>query len=582
MVKRNIKIADEAMWTFEPHVAEGVLRWMLAEARVPVVFNLRLDRKNGVTKDGARITSIRMETGESYKAKMFIDATYEGDLMAAAGCSYHVGREANSQYGETLNGVQLGSKKHQFLAPVDPYVKPGDPSSGLLPGVHGGSPGEHGAGDKRVQAYNFRMCLTDDPANMRPFYKPEGYDPLRYELSLRTIAAQGWKGFGSLPPMPNRKTATNNAGAFSTDNIGMNYDYPEADYATREKIWQEHVTYQLGWMYFLANDERLPEEVRAATRKWGLARDEFTDTGNWPNQLYVREARRMVSDYVMTEANCRGTRTAPDSVGMAAYGMDSHNTQRWVKDGYCSNEGDVQVHGCSPYPIAYQSIVPKATECANLLVPVCMSATHIAYGSIRMEPVFMVLGQSSATAACHAIDENVPVQQVNTSKLTERLKADNQVLEWTGSKTKLVQPADLPGIVVDDNQAKLTGIWDSSSSAHPFVGAQYLHSAYVKEAPELKTATFEIPVKTAGHYDVRICYAPQANRATNVPITVESADGSQTVTVNQRTAPPIDKMFRSLGTFRFTSEKPAVVVISTEGVNGFVIVDAVQLLPVKK
>jgi hypothetical protein len=579
-LKRKGAIDNDTMWMFEPHVAEVALKGMLAEASVPVVFGQRLDLKNGVKKNGLNIEAIRMETGEVYAAKMFIDATYEGDLMAKAGCSYTVGRESNSQYGETLNGVQLGSVKHQFGRPIDPYVKPGDPSSGLLPGVHGGSPGEHGQGDHRVQAYNFRMCLTDVPENRVPFPKPEGYDPARYEISARMIAAGAGGGIGGTP-MPNRKTDTNNAGAFSTDNIGMNYDYPDGDYATRQRIWKEHITYQLGWMWFLCNDPRVPEETRAKNSKWGLSKDEFVDTDHWPHQMYVREARRMIGDYVMTEDNCRGSRMAPEPVGMGAYGMDSHNTQRWVKDGYCSNEGDVQVHGFSPYPIAYLSIVPKATECANLLVPVCMSATHIAYGSIRMEPVFMVLGQSAATAACQAIEQNVAVQKIDVKKLDERLRADKQVLEWTGPKKLFIDSAKLPGIVLDEEAAKLEGEWQQATSSPIHVGRYYLHSQFEKAEPEVKTARFETTVPKAGRYEVRISFAALNNRATNVPVTIVSADGKETLTVNQRKEPAIDKLFKPLGTFRFTPDAPAVITLSTKGADGYVIVDAVQLLPVE-
>ncbi len=423
------KPGDDAMWTFEPHVAEAILREMLAEAKVPVRFGQRLDRASGVARDGQRIVAIQMESGEVYWAKMFIDASYEGDLMAAAGTSYHVGREANATYGETLNGVQLGSKQHQFTVDVDPLVTAGKPESGLLPGVHSGGPGEQGQGDGRVQAYNFRMCLTNVPENRVPFPKPPGYDPARYELALRSILAGQRDDLDLASLMPNRKTDTNNRGAFSTDNIGMNYDYPDGDYATREKIWQDHVTYQLGLMWFLANDPRVPEQQRKVANQWGLAKDEFQDTDNWPHQLYVREARRMISDYVMTEHNCRGREVASDPVGLGAYGMDSHNTQRWIKDGHASNEGDVQVRVPKPYGISYRSIVPKAAQCSNLLVPVCLSASHIGFGSIRMEPVFMVLGQSAATAACQAIDRRQAVQEVDYAKLRERLLADKQVLE---------------------------------------------------------------------------------------------------------------------------------------------------------
>ena len=420
---------DEA-WTFEPHVAEAVMDELVAAPGITVVRGERLDLSGGVKKQGPRIVSITMQSGRSFEAQMFIDASYEGDLLAKAGVAYHVGREANSVYDETLNGVQLGSPKHQFKKPVDPYVKPGDPASGLLPGVHEGGPGEHGQGDRRVQAYNFRMCLTDDPANRLPFPKPPNYDPLRYELLRRYIEAGVFDALGSNLPMPHRKTDTNNNGAFSTDNIGMNYDYPDGDYATRDRILQDHVVYQQGLMWFLANDPRLPEAVRREVGRWGLCRDEFGDNGGWPHQLYIREARRMISDYVMTQHNCQGRRVAEDPVGLAAYGMDSHNTQRWVKDGHAINEGDVQVHGFTPYPIAYRSIVPQRAECENLLAPVCLSASHIAYGSIRMEPVFMVLGQSAATAACLALEGGVPVQEVDRAALRERLLADRQVLAW--------------------------------------------------------------------------------------------------------------------------------------------------------
>jgi FAD dependent oxidoreductase len=420
---------DDAMWTFEPHVAEAILREMLSDAKIPVHYSQRLDRESGVARDGQRIVAIKMESGEVYWAKMFIDASYEGDLLAAAAVGYHVGREANATYGETLNGVQLGSKKHQFTVAVDPYVTAGKPESGLLPGVHSERAGEQGAGDSRVQAYNFRMCLTNVPENRVPFPKPAGYDPARYELALRAILAGQRDDLDLASPMPNRKTDTNNRGAISTDNIGMNYDYPDADYATREKIWQEHITYQLGLMWFLANDPRVPDELRKIYNQWGLAKDEFLDTDHWPHQLYVREARRMISDYVMTEHNCRGSEVAADPVGLGAYGMDSHNTQRWNDGGRASNEGDVQVRVPKPYGISYRSIVPKAGQCPNLLVPVCLSASHIAYGSIRMEPVFMVLGQSAASAACQAIDDGKSAQQVDYEKLRTRLLADKQVLQ---------------------------------------------------------------------------------------------------------------------------------------------------------
>ncbi len=446
---------EDAAWTFEPHVAAQVYQDLLREHQVPVVLGQRLDLAGGVRKDGKRIVSITTESGDTYRGRMFIDATYEGDLMAKAGVSYHVGREANRTYGETLNGVQVrNATKHQFVRDIDPYVKPGDPTSGLLPRVHAGPPGEDGTGDGRVQAYNFRLCATDRPENRRPWPKPAHYDDRPYELLLRNFEAGDVRIPWNPVLLPNRKTDSNNNYAFSTDDVGSNYAYPDGDYATRDRVRREHVEYTQGLMWTLANHPRVPEAVRRHFRAWGLAKDEFTDNDNWPWQLYVREARRMVGEYVMTEANCRGRRVAGDSVGLAAYGMDSHNVERYVtKEGFVRNEGDVQVGGFSPYPISYRALVPRATECTNLLVPVCLSASHIAYGSIRMEPVFMVLGQSAATAAALALDDNVDVQQVNYRRLRGRLLRGMQVLDWTSPKRGGIEPRKLPGVVVDDPEA---------------------------------------------------------------------------------------------------------------------------------
>jgi len=436
---------EESMWTFEPSAACEVFRKMImAESNISVVYNKRLDRANGVNTDRKQITAIAMESGEVYKARIFIDATYEGDLMAASGVSYTTGREANRKYGETLNGVQpddttrtktgqrsLNAINHNFVAGVDPWRVKGDPSSGLLPFIDPEGPGKKGAGDKRIQAYCFRMCLTDHPENRIPFEKPSNYNEEDYELLFRNYEA----GENQVPwinsGMPNRKTDTNNRRGFSTDFIGQNYDYPEADYATRQLIAQRHRDYQKGLMWSLAYHPRIPERIRNTVSKWGMCIDEFEEGNGWQNQLYVREARRMISDYVMTQDNCEGLRVAEDVAGLAAYGMDSHNVQRYVTgEGFVKNEGNVEARVSSPYPISYRSIVPKAKECSNLLVPVCVSSTHIAYGSIRMEPVFMVLGQTAAIAASIAIEDNLKVQDVSYDKLKELLIQNNQRLVW--------------------------------------------------------------------------------------------------------------------------------------------------------
>ncbi len=433
---------EDAMWTFEPSAAMVVYANMMAEEEIVVEYAQRLNREGGVKMKNGRIVSIEMESGEVYTGEVFIDATYEGDLLAAADVSYTVGREANSQYGENLNGVQdnvtaeslIGTvsrngRNHNFVDGVDPYVVPGDPSSGVLPFIDVDGPGESGSGDKRVQAYCFRMTLTDHPENRIPFRKPEGYNELEYELLFRNYEA-GFDGFPWIhSKMPNRKTDTNNRTGFSTDFIGGNYDYPEASYEEREKIVQRHREYQQGLMWSLAYHPRVPEKIRNEVSRWGTCKDEYDTEDGWQNQLYIREARRMVSDFVMTQHHCEHLETVEDSVGMAAYGMDSHNTQRYITpEGWVKNEGNVECKVAGPYPISYKSIRPKAEECTNLLVPVCVSATHIAFGSIRMEPVFMVLGQSAATAASLAIEHSKTVQEVDYSELREILLADKQIL----------------------------------------------------------------------------------------------------------------------------------------------------------
>lgn len=431
---------QRTMWIFEPHIAERVFENFINEYKIPVHRDEWLDRAKGVKKKSARIISIKMLSGKTYSGKMFIDATYEGDLMAAAGVDYHVGREAKNVYGEEWNGVQTGVLHHRhhfgvLKEKISPYVVPGDPTSGVLPRINPEHPGEYGAGDKKIQAYCFRLCLTDHPDNRVPFPKPDGYDPAQYELLLRVFNA-GWNEMlEKFDPLPNNKVDNNNHGPFSTDNIGFNYDYPEASYERRREIIREHATYQKGWFYFIANDPRVPKVVQDEMRKWGLPKDEFTDNGNWSHQLYIREARRMIGEFVMTENELLKRRPTPDSVGMGSYTIDSHNVQRYITpEGYVQNEGDIGVKLKGPYEIAYGSLVPKKGQCENLLVPVSVSSSHIAFGSIRMEPVFMILGQSAATAAVMAMDGKIKVQDVPYAKLRERLLKDGQVLDAAAQK----------------------------------------------------------------------------------------------------------------------------------------------------
>ena len=600
--------ADATMWTFEPRVAEKMYLQLLAEAKTPVFLEQRLQ---SVAKAGPRITAITMENGRVFRAKMFVDATYEGDLLAKAGCSFHVGREANSVYGETLNGVRAQTPHHQFTVPVDPYVKPGDAASGLLPFIQSGDGGKPGDGDKATQAYNYRLCFTTDPKNRLPARKPAAmpqaqwdallkaannslpvtppanYDAKQFELLGRYLEvlvaanrnpklAQFWNPIW----MPNHKTDINNNGGFSTDFIGRNYDYPNADYATRARIAKEHEDYIRGFCTFLATDPRVPEEMRREMQSWGPSKDEFLDTDGWPREMYVREARRLVGEYVMSEKNCRYQETITDSVGLGAYNMDSHNCQRIVKNGKVENEGDVQVAPMKPYPVSYRAIIPKAAECDNLFVPVCLSSSHIAYGSIRMEPVFMVLGQSAATAAAIAIDDNVPVQKVNYEKLRARLVADKQVLDWTGGGSasgggKFVDPKSLPGIVLDDADAKSTGHWTESFSSVWRVGRGYQHDGNAGKGES--TAVFTPDIPTAGDYEIILFNAPNPNRASNVPVTVSvPGQPAKTLKVDQKSKGEI-----LLGKFKLPAGKATTVTVSNKDTDGYVILDGVQFKPVK-
>ncbi|MFD2605296.1 FAD-dependent oxidoreductase [Euzebyella marina] len=424
---------NRTMWIFEPHVAEQVFEDFVSENEIQVFREEYLDRSNGVEVTDGSITMITTLSGKEFSAPVFIDATYEGDLMAAAGVTFTIGREAGSTYDEEWNGIQVGTLHHQHhfgKMNISPYKVPGDSTSGVVYGVSTEDPGERLEADKRVQAYNFRMCLTKVDENRVPFEKPDGYDPAHYELLARVYEA-GWdQTFNKFDPIPNLKTDTNNHGPYSTDFIGENYDYPEASYERRREIIKEHEDYQKGLMYFVANDSRIPEEVQNEFKQWGLAKDEFTDNGNWPHQIYVREARRMIGEYVMTENDILGNREVPNSIGMGSYTMDSHNVQRYITpEGYVQNEGDIGVHAKEPYKIALGTILPKKEEIKNLIVPVAVSSSHIAFGSIRMEPVFMILGESAASLASLSIDQQKPVQEVTYTDLRAVLEKDGQRLE---------------------------------------------------------------------------------------------------------------------------------------------------------
>ncbi len=574
---------SQTMWVFEPKVAEKIFEEFVSEFDVPVYKSERLDREKGVVKEGATIRSITTLSGKTFVGKTFVDATYEGDLMAAAGASFRTGREANSEYGETLDGVQVQHAiYHQFQDFVDPYVERGNPESGLLPFIHEKIKGKDGDGDDFIQAYNIRMCLTNDERNMVRIEKPENYNELDYELLLRSIEA-GQNVFMSFSAMPNHKTDSNNDLAVSTDYIGGNYEYPNGSYELRDELYEKHRLWQQGLLWTLQHHERVPESIRNEYVKWGLAKDEFVDNGNWSPQLYVREARRMKSDFVITERHLRYIENTERSIGMGSYNMDSHHVQRYVAEDEngrktVRNEGDVEVNPGAPYPIDYGGIIPKKSECDNLLVPVCVSCSHIAFGSIRMEPVFMVLGQSAATAACLAIDANVAPQDLDYAVLQKRLLEDGQVLEY-GVPSPSVPSEKLSGVVIDDRAARKIGEWGQGAGCPKFVDNGYVHDDNADK--DEKSIVFEFSGLKPGVYDCRVSYSVHSNRATNVPVVAETSLMRIENAVNQKTEPPIDGLFASIGQIKVGDNGLATIVVSAKGTNGYVVVDAAQMLPVE-
>lgn len=564
-------------WIFEPKVAEMIFQDYVREAEVRVLYDTRVRE---VRKRGTRITEVVMENSENpsglttlVRAKMFIDCGYEGDLMARAGVSYTTGREDNVEYNETINGVQL-MKGHQFPDGIDPYKTPGKPKSGLLWGISDEKLQPEGSGDKKIQAYNYRICLTSDRTNQVAITRPQGYDPEHYALLLRLFDAypdrRKLNDYFIWSHMPNDKTDINNRGPFSTDMIGMNYSYPEGTYEERKRIIDEHTRYTKGLLYFFGNDPRVPIELRNEMQQWGYPKDEYVDYGHWTPQLYVREARRMKGSYVMTQHNCQGREVVPDGVGMAAYTMDSHNTQRLVVNGQVKNEGNVEVGGFGPYPIAYRSIIPVEGECSNLLVPVCLSATHIAFGSIRMEPVFMVLGQSSATAAVQAIERNSSVQDVDVSALQNEM-IRNPLADGT-----------LFEILVDNaDSASVTrrGAWVSRKSGG------YGPDFFVREpgSGEISSVRFVPPVPQAGLYEGYIYFPKIEGMADQTLVIVHDGERNHGIYVSEsdiRVEGQTSGEWVPLGRYQLPQGNNAYVQVSSKDANGKIVADAIIWVPV--
>jgi hypothetical protein len=556
---------EPALWKFESSIAEGVIEDLVTGAGVHVYRGHRLRQERGVARDDAtrRITAIHCENGVTFTAAIFIDGTIEGDLLAAAGVSTVIGREANALYGETKNGIRGTNTYRQFEVPVDPYRVPGDVGSGLIATIQDEPLGTPGAGDHRIQGFCFRMCLTRDPANRLAFTKPANYRAEDYEI-YRRYAAAGGKLWTPSANLPNGKTDLGSWHDLSANLYGLNHEYPGGTYAIRERIYQHHLTFTQGLCWFLANDSGVPESIRTEWSKWGVTRDEFTDNAGWPRMFYVREGRRMVSDYVITEAHTRraGQRSVADPIALAFWPPDTHHVRRIVRDGKAYNEGFVfGGTDWAPFGVSYRALVPRAAECTNLITPTCPSSSHVAYGAIRLEWTFMAMGQAAGTAAALALDAGCEVQKVNYRELAARLLADGQVLA--------VERAG-PGIVVENVSAVLTGEWVKSTNVAGYSGDDYHISAVESRA---STARFVPDIPATGDYDVFLRWTAAENRAQRVPVEVKHADGTATLAVNQRER---NGVWVKLGRWSFTKGKSGSLLLDSSDTTGRVVADAAR------
>jgi hypothetical protein len=572
---------DHKPWTYEPHVAAKITKQMLDEAGVKVLTKRALGT---VTKAGARITKIATSDGD-FTARVFVDATYEGDLMAAAGVSWTIGREGRTEFGESLGGKQYPKPKMA----ISGFAANGNP----LPLITTTDAGADDAGDQNVMVYSFRLCLTTNAANRVPFPKPANYDAARFEVVRRYFAQENrpillW----DLYPLPGGKFDANNGigKQFSMGLVGACNGWSEADAAGRAKIWEAHKQYTLEMYQFLTTDPAVPENLRQQLAELGLCRDEFAAYGHWSPQLYVREGRRMKGQYVVSQKDIMEEPGKDDSIVVSSFPIDSHDCQRVAtKDGVI-NEGTIfpvhmagRKHGY-PYQIPYRAITPKAGECDNLLVPVALSCTHVAISSIRVEPTWMILGQSAGIAAALAAKQNVAVQKLPYPALRERLLAQKQVLDLpvlpelpSAPATPVsIDPQTVPGIVLDDSQAELKGAWSRSSNFKPHIGTGYLHDD--RRADGQSIATFRFKAPATGRYDLRMAYSAHETRATKLPLTIQSGGRKTEFTVDQTQRLPSGQVFRSLGAIELTRDVETTITLSNTRTDGFVVLDALQLV----
>lgn len=580
----EVAVKDQTHWTYEPHVAMRVTRAMLDEAGVAVLTKQPLLR---VEKEGVRIRAIVTEQG-TFEAKTFVDASYEGDLLAAAGVSWTIGREGRAEFGESLAGKQYPKKKME-ISGFDDAGKP-------LPLITTTDAGPEEAGDDKVMVYSFRLCLTRNPANRVPFPRPDRYDPARFEVVRRYFAVEKrpvllW----DLYPLPGEKFDANNGigKQFSMGLVGAANGWSEGDAADRAKIWEEHRQYTLELYHFLTTDPAVPRNLREQLGELGLCQDEFPETGHWSPQLYVREGRRMRGMFVLSQKDILETPEKEDPVVVSSFPIDSHDCQRIaLPDGGVINEGTIfpvrmagRGHGY-PYQIPYRSLLPKPEECDNLVVPVALSCTHVGISSIRVEPTWMILGQSAGIAAALAAQKDLPVQQLPYADLREHLLAAGQVLDLpvlpdlppTPKGPVSIDPKGLPGIVLDDEAAELTGSWSHSTNFKPHVGTGYLHDDAVGDGNA--SATFRFRVPKSARYEVRMAYSAHETRSGKVPVSIRSGGSATEITVDQTIPLPPGEAFRTIGEAAFLAGAESTITLTNRDTDGFVILDAFQLVEV--
>lgn len=573
---------DQSRWTFEPHVAMRVTMQMLNEARVTVLTERTLQ---SVTKDGSRITSLITKNG-IFTARVFIDGTYEGDLMAAAGVDWTIGREGREEFDESLAGKQFPKQKMN--------ISGFDDEGQLLPLITSDDFSDEEAGDKNVMTYSFRLCLTSDPDNRVPMPKPDHYDPARFEIIRRALHAGERRVGFDLYPLPGEKLDGNNSigGQFSIGLIGGGNSWHSADEAARKKIWEEHKQYTLEFFHFLTTDPAVPPAIRNRYAQLGLCRDEFASYDHFSPALYVRESRRMKGLYVINQKDILETPEKNDPIAISSFPIDSHDCQRIAsKDGGVINEGTIfpvrRIPGQGyAYHVPYRSILPKPEQCDNLLVPVALSCTHVGISSLRIEGAWMVIGQGAGIAAALAAKHDVAVQALKYGKLRERLLAQKQVLDLPDvsnlpSFSGSISAKKLPGIILDDEQATLTGDWSRSTNFKPHIGNGYVFSGEKssdRKGDGKSSAMFRFKVSEPGRYQLLMAYSAHETRAKSVPIIVLNGASQQVFTVDQTRPLPKDHHFRFVGEIQLDHMGETTISVSNEGTVGFVIVDALQLL----